>query len=220
MQKEDPALPEGTVVDQLPRPGQLIRLNQNVFVTTSTKQPPQATPDWWGKRIKDLAPVLEKNGLEVAVVSLESSYPQGMCIAQIPTAGQPMQGKAVRLYVSVGMPQLAIMPSFNNLTVVALEKLLEHKDVRVEYVHQRAPEDGHSCQQCIITDQHPVAGAIVDTSKTVDLQLQLLNYEHSRVPGNQLVAVIENATTPQDGVLGGMPLAVDVPELPNTASQA
>jgi len=173
MQKEDVSLPESTIIDQLPRPGQLIRLNQNVFVTTSTRQPPLAMPDWWGKRVKDLLPVCEKSGFEATVITLPSHYPQGMCIAQFPTAGQPMQGRRVRVYVSGGMLQLAIMPNYKGLTVAAFEKVLEHKDIRVEYLHAKAVEVGHQCTQCVINDQYPVAGSIVDTIKTINIQVQV-----------------------------------------------
>lgn len=220
-QKEDPSLPEATVIDQLPKPGQLIRPNQNVFVTTSTKQPPQSAPDWWGKRIKDLMPILEKQGLQVALVDLSSSYPQGMCIAQVPTAGQPLQGKSVRLYVSMGLPLLAVMPSFNGLTIIAFEKLLEKKDMRVEYIHETTIADSHVCADCIITEQHPVAGAIIDLSRTLDVQVQVRSPKPvAQVPQAAVIAMAEVLDSGAQAMLGEMPLAIDPEILPNPASQA
>ena len=66
-QREEPTLAEGTVLDQLPCPGQRTRPNQNVFVTISTKQPQLQTPDWWGKRVKDVTSEIEQKGLVAKV---------------------------------------------------------------------------------------------------------------------------------------------------------
>lgn len=175
-QREEPTLPDSTVLDQLPRPGQHMRPNQTVFVTISTKQPPLETPDWWGKRIKDITPLLDKRGLQYNVVQLQSSYPQGMCIAQVPSAGQPLVVKTVTLFISLGSPALAVMPAFQELKVPDFEKLLEQKDIRVEYLHERRVDDQHRCDECVITGQQPVAGAMVATNKTIDLQVLLRSH--------------------------------------------
>ncbi len=181
-QREEPTLPEATVLDQLPRPGQKMRPNQTVFVTISTKQPPLETPDWWGKRIKDITPILEKRGLQQNVIQLQSSYPQGMCIAQVPTAGQPLRVKTVTLFISLGTPGLAVMPLFDGLKVPEFERLLEQKDIRVEYVHQRSVGENHRCDQCVIVGQQPVAGAMVATNKTIDLQILLRSQQSIEQP--------------------------------------
>lgn len=172
-QREEPTLPEATVLDQLPKPGQKVRPNQCVFLTLSTKQPPQQTPDYWGKRIKEVLPLLEKQGMQVTLISLKSSYPQGMCMGQVPTMGQPQSGKAITLFVSTGPSGLAIMPSFHGLSVPAFEALLEHKDIRVEYVHAKPVEDGHECSVCTIDDQQPAPGAIIDLGRTLHVQVKL-----------------------------------------------
>ncbi|MBM3892895.1 PASTA domain-containing protein [Candidatus Dependentiae bacterium] len=172
-QREEPTLPESTVLDQLPRPGQHMRPNQTVFVTISTKQPPQETPDWWGKRIKDITPLLDKRGLQYNIIQLQSTYPQGMCIAQVPTAGQPLVVKTVTLFISLGSSALAVMPDFQGLTVAAFEKLLEQKDIRVEYLHEKRVDEQHRCDECVIIGQQPVVGAMVVTNKTIDLQMLL-----------------------------------------------
>ncbi len=187
-QREEPTLPEATVLDQLPRPGQKMRPNQTVFVTISTKQPPLETPDWWGKRIKDIVPMLEKRGLQQNIIQLQSAYPQGMCIAQVPTAGRPLTVKTVTLFISLGTPSLAIMPLFDGLKVPDFERLLEQKDIRVEYVHQRSVGESHRCDECVIVGQQPVAGAMVAINKTIDLQILLRNQQATEQPIPELPA--------------------------------
>ena len=196
-QREEPTLPEATVLDQLPRPGQHMRPNQTVFVTISTKQPPLETPDWWGKRIKDITPLLEKRGLQYNIVQLQSGYPQGMCVAQVPTAGQPMVVKTVTLFISLGNPALAVMPSFQGLKVPAFEKLLEQKDIRVEYLHERSVSSDHRCDECVITGQQPVAGAMVATNKTIDLQVLLRSNVALAPAASAPLVPIEVASMPE-----------------------
>lgn len=208
-QREEPTLPEGTILDQLPRPGQKMRPNQTVFVTISTKQPPLETPDWWGKRIKDIVPLLEKRNLNYNIVQLQSNYPQGMCIAQVPTAGQPLAVKTVTLFISQGPSPLAVMPNFKGLTVSAFERLLEQKDIRVEYVHERAVAENHTCQDCVITAQQPVAGAMVATNKTIDLQIML----RSEQPAEQAILA---SPAVQVAVVEGLPSEPAVEEMPDS----
>ncbi len=208
-QREEPTLPESTVLDQLPRPGQNMRPNQTVFVTISTKQPPLETPDWWGKRIKDITPILEKRGLQHNIVQLQSNYPQGMCIAQVPTAGQPLVVKTVTLFISLGTPALAVMPSFQGLKVQDFEKLLEQKDIRVEYVHERSVNDQHRCDECVVTGQQPVAGAMIAKNKTIDLQILL----HSQaIPVALPIIISEAVVPPGEAVIDVSDVSVVVPE--------
>ena len=183
LQREEATLAEGTILEQLPRPGQQIRPNQNVFVTISTKRPQAQAPDWWGKRIKDVVDTVERSGLRCNVVALPSSYPKGMCVAQAPTAGQPIVEKSMTMYASQGRAQLAVMPDFRGLSVAAFEQALAGKDVRAEFFHEipmgtDVPAEGqvpqeHTCQNCIIVDQQPVPGAIVDLDRTLDVQVNL-----------------------------------------------
>ena len=173
-QREEPTLPEGTVLEQLPSPGQRTRPNQNVFVTISTKEPQQQTPDWWGKRVKEAVSDIEHKGLVSKIWWLEGPYPKGMCVAQIPTAQQPLAGKTVTILGSLGPSPLHIMPSFKGMTVPELEQLLQGKDVRVQYFHhmQELGPD-HVCTACRVADQQPAAGALVDLGKTLAVQLDL-----------------------------------------------
>lgn len=184
LQREEATLAEGTILEQLPRPGQQIRPNQNVFVTISTKRPQAQAPDWWGKRIKDVVDTVERSGLRCNVVTLPSTYPKGMCVAQAPTAGQPIIEKSMTMYASQGRAQLAVMPDFCGLSVAAFEQALAGKDVRAEFFHEKQdPAHGelvepierqeHTCQNCIIIDQQPVPGAIVDLDRTLDIQVNL-----------------------------------------------
>jgi beta-lactam-binding protein with PASTA domain len=172
-QKEDQALPEGTIIDQLPRPLQTIRPNQNVFVVVSTRQKAIIMPDFWKYKQEEVRDLITKNGLNVTACSVFSNYPMGMCVAQFPMAGQELLSKKVTLYFSSGKNLLSIMPNLKDRPLVEVLDALRQFDVRAEVFHTNPVEPEHHCQQCKIIDQQPAAGAMVDLSRSLRIQLQV-----------------------------------------------
>lgn len=172
-QREDALLPESTVIDQIPHPTQRIRPNQNVFITISTKQKPIIMPDLWTKRAKEATDELAKMGLQVQPVYINAPYPKGLCIAQHPSLGHELGDKNVLIYLSQGNKTLFIMPDCKNRYIKDIEDLLYRYDVRAEIIHSQPLPEKHSCDQCKIINQHPAAGAIVDLSKTLHVQLEV-----------------------------------------------
>ncbi len=172
-QLEDDSLPEGTIVDQLPHPLQRIRPNQNVFVTISVKQRNALTPDFWGKRIKEVQVMVSKLGFESEEVKLHTAYPAGMCIAQFPPMGQELDTKKVTLYFSAGRSTLFIMPNFKDKLLSEIDKTLQQYDVRAEVFHEQPQPPDHACSMCKVIDQQPVAGAIVDMVRGLQIQLKV-----------------------------------------------
>ena len=172
-QQEDSTLPEGTILDQLPRPQQKIRPNQNVFVTVSIKQRTPVINDFWGKREQEAIALLAKGGFEPRSVYIFSTYPRGMCIGQSPFQGQAVANRQVTLYVSAGSSPIAIMPQLKGFGLKNIQELLQQSDVRAEVFHANAQPADHSCEQCIVVEQQPEAGAIVDMSKSLLVQLSV-----------------------------------------------
>ena len=173
-QQEDSTLPEGTILDQLPRPQQKIRPNQNVFVTVSIKQRSATINDFWGKRDQEVVALLTKNGIEPSIIHVFGSYSRGMCVGQFPSAGQMEQQKQVTLYISAGLSSIFIMPNLKGLLLKSIQNFMHHNDVRAEIFHVTVPAPDHSCEQCIVVDQQPESGAIVDLSKSLLVQLRVI----------------------------------------------
>jgi beta-lactam-binding protein with PASTA domain len=172
-QRENAALPEGTVLDQIPCPSQKIRAHQSVFVTIAIKPRRRVIPDLWGKKHKEVMSVMAKNNFDVQEFYVHSSYPAGMCIAQSPSALQEIETNQVTLYFSDGGSSLCIMPNFKGALLPDVEKALSAHDIRAEIVHLEMVADGHTCASCKIVDQQPVPGAIVDKSHGLGVQLRV-----------------------------------------------
>jgi beta-lactam-binding protein with PASTA domain len=164
---------EGTVIEQLPTAGQAIKPNQAVFITIAAKKPVQIMPDWWGKRIADVLDTCKKEGFDLQLIKLVSDYPKGMCIAQYPAADTALTDKKIILYFSEGKATLALMPDLKKATLSQLEALLKNMDARAELFHTVPVADDHVCQRCLVVDQQPKAGALLDLARPISLQLQL-----------------------------------------------
>jgi beta-lactam-binding protein with PASTA domain len=172
-QREDNSLPEGTIIDQLPRPLQRIRPNQNVFVTISVKPRNILMPDLWGKRQKEACEIASKLGLDTKEVLLRTTYPEGMCIAQFPPMAQELGNKKVTLYFSEGKSTLYVMPNLKGKLLADIDKALQQYDVRAEVFHDQPIAPEHTCVNCKIIDQQPVTGAIVDMKHGLQVQLKV-----------------------------------------------
>ena len=100
--------PKGVVVAQKPAAGE--ELDEGGVVTlTVSKGPrpeeaqPVAVPDVVGQRSSDAVAALRESGLTARLVTVPSSEPAGVVVAQSPTAGAELdEGRAVRLNVSAG----------------------------------------------------------------------------------------------------------------------
>lgn len=175
-QRPDATLPEGTILDQLPKPNQKIRPNQHVFVTVSTRQRSIAAPDFWGKKESDVLASVAKESIDPQIIHIQSAYPAGMCIAQIPHVGQECENKKMVLYISGTKEQKSIMPNLKGSLLSVVEESLRHHDIRAEIFHTYTPSPEHQCANCKIIDQQPVPGAIIDMSKGLQFQFRVADY--------------------------------------------
>lgn len=172
-EQEDAVLPEGTVLDQIPKPYQRVRPNQNIFVTVSKKEGLLQVPDFWGHKYQDALETAKKMSIEVKSFYLPSNFGKNSCIAQYPQAGQLFLNKRLLTYFSSGTDVLCIMPLFSGLLVKDVRDFLEQNNVEFELFHNgKVPQD-HECLTCKIIEQRPTAGSIVNIQKKFVVQLQV-----------------------------------------------
>lgn len=171
--REDASLPEGIVLDQLPSPLQKIKTNQSVFVTVSTRRKVCTMANYWGQKQADVLADLAQKGLEAEVVYIASDYPQTMCIAQYPSPECPITAKKVLIYISNGKHPLGIMPNIIGCSLADVQDSYKKSNVRFEVFHTPYVDAEHDCVECIVTDQMPSPGSILDTSKGMRIQVQV-----------------------------------------------
>jgi beta-lactam-binding protein with PASTA domain len=172
-EQEDADLPQGVVLDQIPKPKQKIRPSQNIFVTISKKPKQALTPDFLGNNQKDITKGCLKKSIQSKLFWIKSFYPTNTCIAQYPQPGQALDGNKVTVYVSQGSEQLFVVPDLKHCLASDVLKYFDGENIMIDVFHIQQIEDGHVCFDCKVVDQKPMPGSIVDLSKMLHMQIQV-----------------------------------------------
>lgn len=173
-EKEDPDLPEGTILSQTPRAPIKIKQNQSVFCVISTKPKKPKTPILFNKDIAEHFVQLRNLGIRTKAYYLESSYPKNWCIAQLPGPNEQLEDNTIITYVSAGSHKPVIFPDVKHKPVQDVIEFFTSHNIPVDIIHrnQHIKED-HECTQCVVIDQRPLAGSIITLSDEKPLHVQL-----------------------------------------------
>ncbi len=172
-EQEDASMPEGAILDQIPRSGNKIRLNQNVFVTISKKPSVFQAPNFIGSNIKEIQTKANRNDIEILNVNLFTSYPNGSCFAQYPKSGVQLARRRLVVLSSKGMFPLVIVPSFKGLLVEQVKDFLRKSEVQYDIEHSSGFSDDHVCSLCHVIDQRPIPGSIISLDQPIQIHLQV-----------------------------------------------
>jgi beta-lactam-binding protein with PASTA domain len=171
-EQEDAVLPAGTIIDQIPKPYQKVKPNQNVFVTISKRESLMQVPDFYGHQHDEVAATAKKRGIDLHAFFVVSNLPKGRCIAQQPQAGTVFERNRMMAYFSAGQTSLCVLPSFKEQPVKEVEEFLKFNNIQLEVLHDRAVSSDHQCTSCRVVDQRPMAGSIIDTTRKITVQIQ------------------------------------------------
>ncbi|MDR3550895.1 MAG: PASTA domain-containing protein [Candidatus Babeliales bacterium] len=176
--KEDPIVQEGTIMSQIPAPSQKIKQNQSVFLVVSTLPQKIKAPNLLSQSLENIQEITKKDKINLKSFRINSNYPENQCFAQKPSPGQSLDGDTVTVYVSAGMPKVVLIPNLKNKPLDQVLEFLKTYSVTTDIVHPHNIDAYHTCNNCIISDQRPLAGSIItlNTSKPLHMQLQV----HSR----------------------------------------
>jgi serine/threonine-protein kinase len=170
--KEDAMLEPGTIISQSPNAEQKIKENQSVYVVVVTKPKQLNAPNCIGKQFNEIKTALESLKIRAKYYHLNSSYPQGMCFAQNPASAQELdKAHKMVIYISNGSHKPIIVPQLKGKSISAVTDFLSTQSAKTEIFHY-PPMDEHECN-CIITDQRPMAGSIINAQSDKPLHVQL-----------------------------------------------
>lgn len=172
-EQEDADLPEGIILDQIPKFGQKIKSTQNILVTVSKKPAPLLAPEFMGQNYEDILKKSTKLGIQVKPFWIKSFYPKDICIAQSPYVGQRVSERRMILLISEGQESLCVVPDFKNHKISQLQDLFKRDNINFEVFHNHSVENNHACLECDIVDQKPIYGSIIDLNKKLFIQLQV-----------------------------------------------
>lgn len=169
-EKEDPDIPAGTILSQIPTTDSFIKPQQSVFLVVS-KTPPIPRAPYCINRAKD---VISKDAaaqnIRTKFFALHSIYPTDRCFAQYPAHNDPVTDGTMIMYLSAGNHKPVILPNFKGLSLDEVREYLENHPVTIQASHN--PAKSHTdCSSCIITDQRPLAGSFVVLDERKPLQL-------------------------------------------------
>lgn len=171
--QENALLQEGTIISQTPIASQKIKENQSVYVVTSHKPPKMKTPQFLDKTIEEIQNELAQKKMNTKIYYLESTYPQNKCFAQFPQANTDLEeSQKIILYVAKESRKPHIMPHFKGKYVNEIVDLLTTFSAQVTVIHYPPVPEDHVCT-CIINDQRPISGSLIDKNSQKKLHIQL-----------------------------------------------
>lgn len=172
-EKEDNDIPAGTVIAQRPTYKQKIKPQQTVFLVVSKKSKKITTPFLVGQSIPAITQELKNLGILHKNYPVTSEYPQNTCIAQLPIARQPLHEKKIITYSASTHRQPVIFPDFTQYTVQKSIAFLKEHSITPHLSHTGQSDKIHTCKNCSITDQKPLAGSLVYLDIPLDVHLHI-----------------------------------------------
>ena len=165
-QKEDPDLPEGTIINQIPAAHQLLKPRQTVFLTLSRQPIVFKTPHIIGKTTEEIASIVSAIGGKLKIYEIPSSHRKRYCIGQVPAPESPFDSKILIAYISQGSHRPIIWPNFIGKNKDDVMDFLAPYQLDVHIV-----DNGQ--KGTTIIDQRPLAGSIINLDQKPYIQLHV-----------------------------------------------
>lgn len=169
-QKEEPALPEGTILRQLPTAGQKVKVSQPVFLVTTKKQPAVETPIMINKSIDTIKKELTNSDIRFKAHYLPHSYPKNHCFSQFPAFGQPLDSNHLLIYLAAEKNKPIIMPDFTQHSLEDVTEFLASCNIQ-PYIIRNTHRENHQTNKII--KQQPLAGSLILLREDKPLVVQL-----------------------------------------------
>ncbi len=157
--KEDPTLPAGTIVNQIPTPGQKIKTHQTIFLTVSLEPSPLLTEYYNGQIVTvEQEAQLKKAGIRYKKVPVYSYLPEETCIAQYPAFKTPNKEKKLILYTAYNNT-LMIFPNFIHQPAHSVITLLNKHNIPYKIISIEPESD---ITKSHIVEQRPLPGSFIN----------------------------------------------------------
>ena len=171
-ERDDSDLPAGTILTQTPAPQTQIKPQQSVFLVISKPTPLPRAPLCINASKKAILTQTQARNIRAKLYYLPSVYPAEHCFAQYPAANQPVIDNTMLIYLSAGSRKPIVLPNFKQLTIQEAKDHLATQPIIINATHTHSTPP-HNCTVCIILDQRPLAGSIINLDETKPLQLNV-----------------------------------------------
>jgi beta-lactam-binding protein with PASTA domain len=173
-QTEEQNLPNGTVLSQTPAAHQRVKQNQPIFLVVSKKPEPIRTPNLLGRDRSEIVSIGQKQRIRIKYYELmNTKHPKDYCIGQYPTPDTPIKDGTMIAYVSAGNQTTILFPDFRQTDLHHAQEMLADIPCQITVNHSTPVDSEHQCISCVITDQKPLPGSLITTTKPLNVQLQV-----------------------------------------------
>lgn len=172
-EKEDAHLPEGLIISQSPQEGQKIKRHQSVYLVITRKPPKVQAPNLYGLTSSKAEEIAKDGVIKLKLYSLESDNAADTSFAQNVQPGQELADNSLIAYFSTGKTNMRIFPNLKDKPALEAIEFLKDAGMQVNIFHSNSVEDSHNCSDCIVIDQRPLAGSLIDLKKALTVQLTL-----------------------------------------------
>jgi eukaryotic-like serine/threonine-protein kinase len=168
--RPDPDRPSGTVINQNPQGGAIVKHGRRVYLTISGGEGQVVVPSLRGRSTRDAKFALERYGLKLGGINYatSSNFPENTIIEQsIAPDSRVARGTVVGVTVSSGREMRQIeVPQLVGKSTTEAEKLLMNAHLKVGNISFQPSFD---LLPNTVVDQFPRAGEMVNEDQPVDL---------------------------------------------------
>lgn len=173
-QKEDNDIQPGTIVSQAPIPHSSMRPHQSLFVVITKQAEQKKAPSFLNKKTSECLGLAQKEQVHIKTYKIPYLL-EDICIGQLPIPDQTLSENRITLYVSSQPSKPSLLPSFKNKTVKEVAEFLKENNLKYSVLHARQNDVQHDCSKCVIAQQKPLAGSLIDIKKPLTIQLYVQN---------------------------------------------
>lgn len=167
-EKADQTVTPETILHQQPNAGLHIKAHQTVFVVVAQKPISPQTPLFLNLTTPQAQEILNKQAITAKWYSLPSEAPTDTVIAQDPPPYVDLN-KSVTLYRAMAEQTSYIMPQFLNHSLSTVIPFLNKHHVPFNTLYPNGVT--YSNTHCIIREQRPLAGSLINLHKPPTVQL-------------------------------------------------
>jgi eukaryotic-like serine/threonine-protein kinase len=169
----DADLPDGTIVEQMPLPGVVIKPYQSLYVVISKKPDSIKTPLCIGKSYNEIVDMFKSAGIKGKFYRVSSTQPIDYCISQMPLSGSPIEHDGVTVYLaSPGITQsYVLVPDMRGALVQEIREMLALYGIKLDIQRDEYSKHNTLLDECIIIAQKPLAGSLIKIENNTIVQL-------------------------------------------------
>lgn len=170
-EKEEPDLPDGIILSQVPCPGSSIKMHQTVYCVISKKPDQQITPSFIDTDSETIRNIANKHNLRIKTYLVPSSARADSCIAQYPCAQQPVHTQPITIYLAKSSKKPIICPNFMGKLLAQATEFLDFHHMTYHLI-KSSPEPFQDPLFQTIIDQRPLPGSLMSPDESISIYVK------------------------------------------------